>query len=330
MGFPKQRMRRLRQNENIRRLVRETRVSVDDLIMPLFVRPGKGIKQPISSMPGNYQMSIDKLTEEAKELEGLGIPGIILFGIPEKKDEMGSGAYADDGIVQKAIIAIKKATKNILVITDVCMCEYTNHGHCGFISKDEKTGHFDVDNDMTLELLVKEAVSHAKAGADIVAPSDMMDGRVAAIRKALDSAGFQYTPIMSYAAKYASAFYGPFREAQDSTPQFGDRKTYQMDPANRREAVREVMMDLEEGADVVMVKPAMPYLDVISDVRAAVDVPVAAYQVSGEYAMIKAAAQNGWIDERAAALESLIAIKRAGADLIITYFAKDIAAALSS
>ncbi len=325
MGFPKQRMRRLRQNENIRRLVRETRVSVDDLIMPLFVRPGKGIKQPISSMPGNYQMSIDKLTEEAKELEGLGIPGIILFGIPEKKDEMGSGAYADDGIVQKAIIAIKKATKNILVITDVCMCEYTNHGHCGFISKDEKTGHFDVDNDMTLELLVKEAVSHAKAGADIVAPSDMMDGRVGAIRDALDEEGFTRTPIMAYSAKYASGFYGPFREAAESTPEFGDRSSYQMDSHNAREALREVSLDIEEGADIVMVKPALAYLDIIRTIKDNFNYPVAAYNVSGEFSIVKAAAEKGWIDEKRVALEILTGIKRAGADMILTYWAKDAA-----
>ncbi len=325
MGFPKQRLRRLRQNENIRRLVRETRVSVDDLIMPLFVRPGKGIKQPISSMPGNYQMSIDKLTEEAKELEGLGIPGIILFGIPEKKDEMGSGACADDGIVQKAIIAIKKATKNILVITDVCMCEYTNHGHCGFISKDEKTGHFDVDNDMTLELLVKEAVSHAKAGADIVAPSDMMDGRVGAIRAALDEEGFTRTPIMAYSAKYASGFYGPFREAAESTPGFGDRSSYQMDSHNAREALREVSLDIEEGADIVMVKPALAYLDIIRTIKDNFNYPVAAYNVSGEFSIVKAAAEKGWIDEKRVALEILTGIKRAGADMILTYWAKDAA-----
>ncbi len=325
MGFPEQRLRRLRQNENIRRLVRETRVSVDDLIMPLFVRPGKGIKQPISSMPGNYQMSIDKLTEEAKELEGLGIPGIILFGIPEKKDEMGSGACADDGIVQKAIIAIKKATKNILVITDVCMCEYTNHGHCGFISKDEKTGHFDVDNDMTLELLVKEAVSHAKAGADIVAPSDMMDGRVGAIRAALDEEGFTRTPIMAYSAKYSSGFYGPFREAAESTPGFGDRSSYQMDPHNAREALREVSLDIEEGADIVMVKPALAYLDIIRTIKDNFNYPVAAYNVSGEFSIVKAAAEKGWIDEKRVALEILTGIKRAGADMILTYWAKDAA-----
>jgi len=325
MGFPKQRMRRLRQNENIRRLVRETRVSVDDLIMPLFVRPGKGIKQPISSMPGNYQMSIDKLTEEAKELEGLGIPGIILFGIPEKKDEMGSGAYADDGIVQKAIIAIKKATKNILVITDVCMCEYTNHGHCGFISKDEKTCHFDVDNDMTLELLVKEAISHARAGADIVAPSDMMDGRVGAIRAALDEEGFNHIPIMAYSAKYASGFYGPFREAAESTPGFGDRSSYQMDSHNAREALREVSLDIEEGADIVMVKPALAYLDIIRTIKDNFNYPVAAYNVSGEFSIVKAAAEKGWIDEKRVAMEILTGIKRAGADMILTYWAKDAA-----
>ncbi|MDN3514938.1 MAG: porphobilinogen synthase [Candidatus Brocadia sp.] len=325
MSFPKQRLRRLRQNENIRRLVRETHLSVNDLIMPLFVRPGKDMKQPIPSMPGNYQMSVDRITEEAKALEGLGIPGIILFGIPEKKDEMGSGAYADDGIIQQAITAIKKAVKNILVITDVCMCEYTDHGHCGFVRRDDKTGHFDVDNDMTLELLVKEAVSHAKAGADIVAPSDMMDGRVGAIREALDEEGFHHIPIMAYSAKYASGFYGPFREAAESTPGFGDRSSYQMDPHNAVEALREVSMDIEEGADIVMVKPALAYLDIIRIIKDKFDYPVAAYNVSGEFSVVKAAAEKGWIDEKRVALEILTGIKRAGADMILTYWAKDAA-----
>ncbi|KAB2835478.1 MAG: porphobilinogen synthase [Candidatus Brocadia sp.] len=325
MGFPKQRLRRLRQNENIRRLVRETHLTVDDLIMPLFVRPGKGIKQQIPSMPGNYQMSVDKITEEAKELEGLGIPGIILFGIPEKKDEMGSGAYADDGIIQQAIIAIKKAVKNILVITDVCMCEYTDHGHCGFVRRDDRTGHFDVDNDMTLELLVKESVSHAKAGADIVAPSDMMDGRVGAIRDALDDEGLNHIPIMAYSAKYASGFYGPFREAAESTPGFGDRSSYQMDSHNAVEALREVSLDIDEGADIVMVKPALAYLDIIRIIKDKFDYPVAAYNVSGEFSIVKAAAEKGWIDEKRVALEILTGIKRAGADMILTYWAKDAA-----
>lgn len=323
MGFPKQRLRRLRQNENIRRLVRETHLSVNDLIMPLFVRPGKGIKQPIPSMPGNYQMSVDKLVEEVKILEGLGIPGIILFGIPDKKDEMGSDAYSDEGIIQKAIIAIKKEVKNILVITDVCMCEYTNHGHCGFVRKEGKTGNFEVDNDMTLELLVKESVSHAKAGADIIAPSDMMDGRVGAIRDGLDEASFEHIPVMAYSAKYSSGFYGPFREAAESTPGFGDRSSYQMDPHNAIEALREVSLDIEEGADIVMVKPALAYLDIIRMIKDKFNYPVAAYNVSGEFSIVKAAAEKGWIDEKRVALEILTSIKRAGADMILTYWAKD-------
>ena len=325
MGFPEQRLRRLRQNENIRRLVRETRLSTDDLIMPLFVRPGKGIKQPIPSMPGNFQMSVDKLVEEVKALEGLGIPGVILFGIPEKKDEMGSDAYSDQGIIQQAILAIKKEAKNVLVITDVCMCEYTSHGHCGFVRKDEKSGHTDVDNDMTLELLAKEAVSHANAGADIIAPSDMMDGRVGVIRDTLDEEGFAHIPIMAYSAKYASGFYGPFREAAESTPGFGDRSSYQMDPHNALEAIREVALDIEEGADIVMVKPALAYLDIIRMIKDEFQYPVAAYNVSGEFSVVKAAAEKGWIDERRVALEILTGIKRAGADMILTYWAKDAA-----
>jgi len=325
MGFPEQRLRRLRKNENIRRLIRETHLSVDNLIMPLFVRPGKGIKQPIPSMPGNYQMSVDKLVEEVKILEGLGIPGIILFGIPDKKDEMGSDAYSDEGIIQKAIIAIKKEVKNILVITDVCMCEYTSHGHCGYVRRDDRTGQFDVDNDMTLELLVKEAVSHAKSGADIVAPSDMMDGRVEAIRDGLDENNFEHIPIMAYSAKYASGFYGPFREAAESTPGFGDRSSYQMDPHNALEALREVSMDIEEGADIVMVKPALAYLDIIRIIKDTFNYPVAAYNVSGEFSVVKAAAEKGWIDEKRVALEILTGIKRAGADMILTYWAKDAA-----
>ncbi|KAA0248740.1 MAG: porphobilinogen synthase [Candidatus Jettenia sp.] len=325
MGFPERRLRRLRSNENIRRLVRETQISIDDLIMPLFVRPGKGIKQPIPSMPGNFQMSVDKLVEEVKILEGLGIPGIILFGIPEKKDEMGSDAYADEGIIQKAIIALKREVKNILVITDVCMCEYTNHGHCGFVRTDDRTGHFEVDNDMTLELLVKESVSHAKAGADIIAPSDMMDGRVGAIRQGLDENGFEHIPVMAYSAKYASGFYGPFREAAESTPGFGDRSSYQMDPHNAAEALREVSLDIEEGADIVMVKPALAYLDIIRIIKDKFKYPVAAYNVSGEFSVVKAASEKGWIDEKRVALEILTSIKRAGADIILTYWAKDAA-----
>jgi porphobilinogen synthase len=318
MFFPIYRPRRLRRNENLRRMVRETHLHIDDLIFPLFVVPGKGIKEPISSMPGNYRFSVDKLVKEVKEVYQLGIPAIILFGIPEKKDEIGSEAYAKDGIIQRAIRAIKDAVPEIIIITDVCLCEYTSHGHCGVI----KNG--DVDNDATLKLLAKEAVSHAEAGADMVAPSDMMDGRVKAIREALDEAGFSHIPIMSYAVKYASAFYGPFREAAESTPQFGDRRSYQMDPPNAREAIREAQLDVAEGADIIMVKPALAYLDIIYRVKEAVNRPIAAYNVSGEYAMLKAAMANGWLDERVI-LEVLISIKRAGADLILTYFAKDIA-----
>jgi len=325
MGFPVQRLRRLRQNENIRRLVRETHLSVDDLVMPLFVRPGKGVKQPIPSMPGNYQMSVDMLTEEVKELEALGLPGIILFGIPEEKDELGSDAYSDEGIIQKAIRAIKNETKDILVITDVCMCEYTSHGHCGFLKSDEKTGNFEIDNDKTLELLVKESVSHVKAGADIVAPSDMMDGRVGEIREALDNEGFNQIPIMAYSAKYSSGFYGPFREAAESVPGMGDRSSYQMDTHNSLEALREVALDIEEGADIVMVKPALAYLDIIRNIREHFEFPIAAYNVSGEFSIIKAAAEKGWIDEKRVALEILTGIKRAGADIILTYWAKDAA-----
>jgi len=300
-------------------MVRETTVSPDDFIYPLFVTFGKGVRKEISSMPGCYQESVDKLVRNAKEVHSLGIQSIILFGIPEDKDELGTGAYAHDGIVQQAIRAIKDAVPELYVITDVCLCEYTSHGHCGVIAKG------DVDNDQTLKLLSLEAVSHAKAGADMVAPSDMMDGRVSAIRAALDQEGFDGTPIMSYAAKYASAFYGPFREAAESVPQFGDRRSYQMDPANRREALKEVAMDIAEGADIVMVKPALAYLDIISDVRNTFNLPVAAYNVSGEYSLVKAAAQLGWIDEVRAMMEILTSIRRAGADLILTYFAKEAA-----
>ncbi len=319
MPFPQYRPRRLRKNEMLRRMVRETTLSIDDLILPLFVTFGRNVKKPIGSMPGHYQMSVDNLAKEAKEIKSLGIPAVILFGIPEHKDEIGSEAYNPKGIIQQAIKTIKNKAPELVVITDVCMCEYTSHGHCGIIKNN------DVDNDATLELLAKEALSHAKAGADMVAPSDMMDGRVGAIRKALDESGFQNMPIMSYAVKYASAFYGPFREAAESTPEFGDRRSYQMDPANSDEAIREVRLDIEEGADIVMVKPALPYLDIIRRIREEFDYPVAAYNVSGEFAMIKAAAELGWMDGEKAMMESLISIKRAGADLILTYFAKEAA-----
>ena len=305
-------------------MVRETSLSPDNFIYPLFITFGKNVRKEIKSMPGCYQESVDMAVKHAKEVFSLGIPAVILFGIPEHKDEIGTGAYDPHGVVQKAIRAIKNKVPELYVITDVCMCEYTSHGHCGVV----KGG--DVQNDPTLELLAKEAVSHAQAGADMVAPSDMMDNRVEAIRLALDEEGFPELPIMSYAAKYASAFYGPFREAAESTPQFGDRRTYQMDPANRREALREVSLDIEEGADIVMVKPAMTYLDIISDVKESFDLPVAAYNVSGEYACIKAAAQLGWIDEKRAMMELLTSIKRAGADLILTYFAKDAAKLLNA
>ncbi|MHC4197635.1 MAG: porphobilinogen synthase [Planctomycetota bacterium] len=325
MLFPSYRLRRLRGSKTLRKLVRETAVNVDDLVMPLFVRSGKGVKKEIGSMKGNYQMSVDVLVEEVLELEGMGVPGVILFGIPDSKDTQATGAYAAEGIVQQAIRAIKEKATDILVITDVCLCEYTDHGHCGHIVKEERTGQYDVDNDATLELLKKTALSHAKAGADIVAPSDMMDGRVGAIREVLDQDGFTKLPIMSYAAKYASAFYGPFRDAAESPPKFGDRRTYQMDPPNAREALREVAMDIEEGADIVMVKPALPYLDIIRMVKDKFSYPVAAYSVSGEFSMVNAAGQQGWLDEKKAALEVLSSIKRAGADIIITYWAKDAA-----
>jgi porphobilinogen synthase len=316
MPFPIHRPRRLRSTAAIRDLVRETRLHPSQFILPLFVCPGEGVRREIGAMPGNYQMSIDALVKECAEVHSLGIGGIILFGLPETKDEMASGAYDDNGIVQRALRAIRKETPKLLLITDVCNCEYTSHGHCGFI----KDG--DVDNDTTLQWLAKSALSHARAGADIVAPSDMMDGRVAAIRQALDANGYEKTPILSYAAKFASVFYGPFREAADSAPQFGDRRSYQMDPANAREAMREIEFDLEEGADMIMVKPAGPYLDLIYQARQRFDVPVAAYQVSGEYSMIMAAAQNGWIDHDRAMMESLTSIARAGAGIILTYFSK--------
>jgi len=304
-------------------MVRETSLSPDNFIYPLFVTFGKGVRKEISSMPGCFQESVDKVVKHAKEVYSLGIPSVLLFGIPEHKDETGTGAYDENGVVQKAIKAIKNTAPGLYVITDVCMCEYTSHGHCGII----KDG--DVENDLTLESLAKEAVSHAKAGADMVAPSDMMDGRVEAIRDALDGKGFSDLPIMSYAAKYASAFYGPFREAAESTPQFGDRRSYQMDPSNRREALKEIALDIEEGADIIMVKPALAYLDIISDAKDSFDIPVAAYNVSGEYSLVKAAGRLGWIDEKRAMMEILTSIKRAGADLILTYFAKEAAKILN-
>jgi porphobilinogen synthase len=323
-AFPNLRMRRLRQHPALRELVRETEVSVRDLILPLFVRHGTNTRQPIGSMPGHAQLSVDLLAPEIREIGDLGIPGVILFGIPQWKDMTGSAASRDDGIVQQAIRKIKEISRDLLVITDVCFCEYTDHGHCGVVI--DRGGRSDVDNDATLELLAQQAVSHARAGADVIAPSGMMDGMVAAIRRGLDAAGFEQTPILSYAAKYASAFYGPFREAAESTPQFGDRRTYQMDPANAREALREVALDLAEGADLIMVKPALSYLDVICRVKQAhPDVPLCAYNVSGEYSMLKAAAERGWLDEQRTTLEILTSIKRAGADMIITYSAKYVA-----
>jgi porphobilinogen synthase len=319
MSFPVTRPRRLRRSAAIRSLARETRLSAEGFVYPMFVCPGTNVRNEIRSMPGVAQQSVDKFIEECREVEQLGIPGVILFGIPEKKDAMGSEGYAADGIVQRAVEAVRRAKLNLMVITDVCLCEYTDHGHCGVVEKGE------VQNDPTLKLLAAEALSHARAGADIVAPSDMMDGRVGAIRRTLDEAGFLDVAIFSYAAKYCSGFYGPFREAAQSAPQFGDRRSYQMDPANAREAIREVELDLAEGADMVMVKPALPYLDIIHRVRETFDVPVGAYNVSGEYAMVKAAAANGWIDEQRVAIEILTGIQRAGASIILTYHAKDAA-----
>ncbi|MFO7973385.1 MAG: porphobilinogen synthase [Candidatus Hydrogenedentota bacterium] len=324
MAYPKTRMRRLRRNATFRRMVRETRLSVDNLVFPMFVRPGEGVRNPIASMPGNFQFSVDTLAEEAKKVAGCGVPAIILFGIPEHKDAVGSEAYADDAMVCRAIEAVKRAAPELCVITDVCLCEYTDHGHCGVI-KDNRDGVPDVDNDVTLELLVKEALAHVRAGADMVAPSDMMDGRVGAMRDGLDEAGFSDVPIMAYSAKFASSFYGPFRDAAESPPQFGDRSSYQMDPANGREALREIALDIEEGADIVMVKPALAYLDVLALAAQRFDLPLAAYHVSGEFAMVKAAAANGWIDEKRTALEILTSIRRAGASLILTYWACDAA-----
>ncbi|MDQ6759561.1 MAG: porphobilinogen synthase [Acidobacteriota bacterium] len=322
MAFPVHRMRRLRATEALRSIVRETRLEPSDFILPLFVCTGEGIKRPISSMPGNAQLSVDRLVVECEEAARLGIGGVILFGIPESKDEHASGAYDDNGITQQAVRAIKAGVPKLLVVTDVCNCEYTSHGHCGFV-----VGN-DVHNDTTLTWLAKTAVSHARAGADVVAPSDMMDGRVGAIRAALD-VEFQNTPILAYSAKFASVFYGPFREAAESTPQFGDRRSYQMDPANGREAMREIELDLEEGADMIMVKPALPYLDLLRQARDRFEVPLGAYQVSGEFSMIEAAARNGWLDRDRAILESLTCIRRAGADFILTYFAKDAAKLLA-
>jgi porphobilinogen synthase len=321
--FPTVRLRRLRHHPLLRELVRETELSVRDLILPLFVRPGRGVKKEIASMPGNYQLSVDRLAEEVGEAVDLGVRAFILFGIPPHKDAVGSGALDDDGIVQQALRALRAAFKHdVLLITDECFCEYTDHGHCGVLA--EQGGRTELDNDATLPLLARQCVSHARAGADVVAPSGMLDGMVQAIRQGLDEAGFPWLPILSYAAKYASGFYGPFRDAAESPPQFGDRSGYQMDPANGDEALREVALDLEEGADMVMVKPALAYLDIIRRVKDRFGVPVAAYNVSGEFAMVKAAAAKGWIDERRIALEILTSIKRAGADMILTYFARDV------
>jgi porphobilinogen synthase len=319
--FPVHRPRRLRENPVIRSLIRETETSVGDLVFPIFVCSGKNIRRPIDSMPGIFQLSVDQLTKEAEELARLNIPAVILFGIPEKKDAIGSSGYSEKNVVCQAIEKIKNAAPRLIVITDVCLCEYTDHGHCGVVRGEDKI----IDNDATLELLSKMAGLFARAGADIIAPSDMMDGRVQKIRDELDAAGYKETPILSYAVKYASSFYAPFREAAESAPAFGDRCSYQMDPANIREAIREATLDIEEGADILMVKPALPYLDVIKTLREQFSVPIAGYQVSGEYSMIKAAAERGWLDEKKAVLESLTSIKRAGADFIITYFAKDAA-----
>ena len=323
MGFPATRLRRLRRTPQLRRLVRETRLGVDDLVLPLFVCPGQGVERPIGSMPGVSQLSVDRLVERCREAQGAGVPAVLLFGLPEAKDASGSSSWSPDGIVQRALRAIDEALPELVTIADVCFCEYTDHGHCGVLRGAE------VDNDATLANLARQAVSLAEAGADIVAPSDMMDGRVAAIREALDAAGLAMTPILSYAAKFASALYGPFREAAESAPAFGDRRGYQMDPPNRREALREVALDVEEGADLLMVKPALPYLDVLAEVRRRFDLPLAAYHVSGEYAMLKAAAANGWLDYDRALMESLVSIRRAGADLVITYGAVDAARLLA-
>ena len=350
MSFPVTRLRRMRQNDSLRSLVRETRLSPTSFIYPLFVCPGEGVRKEIGSMPGVFNLSVDEAVKEAHEVKSLGVGGIILFGLPEKKDEIATGAWAEDGIVQRATQAIKREVRDLVVIGDVCLCEYMSHGHCGIVQKKNSAANrsasskrgsgngrsavatqtaveaeYEILNDPTLEILAKTAVSQARAGMDIIAPSDMMDGRVAAIRKALDQAGFINTPILSYAAKFASGFYGPFREAADSTPQFGDRRSYQMDGANLREAMREIALDVKEGADMIMVKPAMPYLDIISEARRRFDLPIAAYQVSGEYSMLQAAIRNGWLERDRVMMESLTSIRRAGAQLILTYFAKDAA-----
>ncbi len=329
MAFPANRMRRMRRSEPLRALVRETTLDPGDLIYPLFICPGKGVRSPVASMPGVFNLSVDEAVREAEDAAKLGLGGLLLFGLPETKDEQGTGAWEDGGIVQQALRALKRseASKKLVLIADLCLCEYTNHGHCGVVVKSGES--FEVDNDPTLELLARTAVSQAKAGADVVAPSDMMDGRVAAIRRALDTEGHAQTPILSYASKFASAFYGPFREAADSAPQFGDRRTYQMDGANLREALREIDLDIEEGADMILMKPAMPYLDVVRAARERVDVPIGAYQVSGEYSMLQAAFEKGWLDRDRAIMESLVSMRRAGADFIVTYFAKDAAKLLA-
>ena len=324
MLFPDYRPRRLRQSENLRRMIRETSLSVNDLILPLFVTAGKNVKNPIPSMPGQFHLSIDNFLKTAQQAYDLGIPAIIIFGIPEQKDSLGTEAYAEKGIVQKATMAVKEKLPDLVAITDVCLCQYTDHGHCGVVEGNT------IDNDVSLDLIARTALSHAKAGADMVAPSDMMDGRIGEIREILDENNFSQVPIMSYAAKYCSAYYGPFRDAADSAPKFGDRRTYQMDPANVLEALREVTMDIEEGADIIMVKPALAYLDIICQVRQEIDLPVAAYNVSGEFSMIKAAEKLGWIDGSKVMMETLTAIKRAGADLILTYFAIEAAQVLQS
>jgi porphobilinogen synthase len=340
MAFPATRMRRLRSTETLRSLVRETRLTPDSLVYPMFICPGSGVRKEVGSMPGVCNLSVDEAVKEARQTHALGIPAVILFGLPEKKDEVATGAWADDGIVQRATRAIKSEVGDLLVIGDVCLCEYTSHGHCGVVQAGPQslgaaaaapplTADYEIVNDASLELLARTAVSLARAGVDIIAPSDMMDGRVGAIRKALDQAGYLNTPILSYAAKFASGFYGPFREAADSAPQFGDRRSYQMDPANVREAMREIELDIAEGADMVMVKPAMPYLDVIAAARQRFDLPLAAYQVSGEYAMIEAAARNQWIDRERVIMESLLCIRRAGADIILTYYAQEAAKLLA-
>ena len=324
MLFPDYRPRRMRQNQAFRRMIRETRLAVDDLILPLFAIGGKKVQNPIASMPGHHQLSVDNLVKTAREAHGLGIPAVILFGVPDRKDPLGTPAYADDGIVQRAVRALKDALPELAVITDVCLCQYTDHGHCGCVEDGC------IENDASLDLIARTALSHAKAGADMVAPSDMMDGRVAEIREALDENNFSQVPIMAYSAKYCSAYYGPFRAAADSAPKFGDRRTYQMDPANALEAIREATLDVEEGADIIMVKPALPYLDIIYRVRQEFDLPVAAYNVSGEFSMIKAAEQMGWLDGPRVMMETLTAIKRAGADMILTYFAADAARLLGN